>query len=229
MRKEVIGNCTLYQGDCRDVMPTLGTFDCLLTDPPYGIAKKLQGGQKNAPNFKKLLTEKINDWDLTTQQKLVNVAIDKCDISIVWGGNYYSFPPSRMYLVWDKGNTMRGRSFAECEMAWVSMDGNARVFTYAPPVFTGQEPQKVHPTQKPIALMKWCLSFVPAAETILDPFMGSGTTAVACVAAGKSFTGIELDATYFDHACRRVEDAYRQADLFIPAPINAPLTQSVLL
>ena len=218
VRKEIIGDCTLYQADCADVMPTLGRFDACITDPPYGIAKKLQGGGGNSPNFTKLL-KRITEWDKFALHDLVRQAVSMCDESIVWGGNYFELPPSRMFLVWDKGMMMRGRSFAECEQAWCSMDKNARLITLNPPQAAGVEAEKVHPTQKPLALMKWCLTHVPNAKTIFDPFMGSGTTGVACVQAGLSFTGIERDAEYFDIACKRIEAAYAQPDLFI-APIE---------
>ena len=132
MIKEIIGDCTLYQADCADIMPTLGRFDACITDPPYGIAKKLQGGGKNSPNFTKLL-KRITEWDTFAPHDLVRQAVSMCDESIVWGGNYFELPPSRMFLVWDKGMMMRGRSFAECEQAWCSMDKNARLITMNPP------------------------------------------------------------------------------------------------
>jgi DNA modification methylase len=100
---------------------------------------------------------------------------------------------------------------ADCELAWCSEDANARVFdglrSYG---------EKSHPTEKPIALMQWCINHLPAdTQTILDPFMGSGTTLVACAKMGRKGIGIELDPDYFNIACKRVEDAYRQPDLFI--------------
>jgi DNA modification methylase len=95
----------------------------------------------------------------------------------------------------------------------------------SPPAMVGKE-KKQHPTQKPLEIMKWCLSFLPEADTILDPFMGSGTTGVACVKTGRRFIGIELDPDYFEIACKRIEDAYKQPDMFInkePQPIQEPL------
>ena len=84
---------------------------------------------------------------------------------------------------------------------------------------TGRDGGKEHPTQKPTAIMEWCLGFVPNAQTILNPFMGSGTTGVACARLGRRFIGIEIEPRYFDIACRRIEDAYKQADLFVDAPV----------
>ena len=132
--------------------------------------------------------------------------------AIVWGGNYFPLPPSRAYLIWNKGAGFKGRDFAECEQAWCSFDGNARVFDFDP-LARGTYRDKQHPTQKPVELMEWCLSFVPKALTLLDPFMGSGTTGIACHNHGRSFIGIERDPKYFDIACRRIDDAQRQGRL----------------
>ena len=126
-------------------------------------------------------------------------------------------PPSRGYLVWDK---MQRFSNADSELAWCSWDQTPRTFRYS----RGQVATegKEHPTQKPLPLMLWCLSFIPDAETILDPFMGSGTTGVACANMGRKFIGIEIDEGYFDIAARRIEEAYKQPDLFIDAPQRDP-------
>jgi DNA modification methylase len=135
------------------------------------------------------------------------------DEQIIWGGNYFTdyLPPSMQWLVWDKGQ--RNFSLADCEFAWSSQQKAARIINYARgrAVRDGKE----HPTQKPVEVMEWCLGFLPDARTILDPFMGSGTTGVACAKLGRSFIGIEIDPGYFDIACRRIEDAYKQPDLFV--------------
>lgn len=128
---------------------------------------------------------------------------------IIWGGNYFDLPPTRCFLVWDKGACFAGRTYAECEYAWTSIDANARIIHHDPLAF-GDYKGKFHPTQKPTAVMKWCLSFIPAADTILDPFMGSGSTGVAAIATGKKFIGIEREEQFFDTACRRLTDAVGQ-------------------
>jgi len=133
--------------------------------------------------------------------------------AIVWGGNYFDLPPTRCLLVWDKNND--GRDFAEFEMAWTNLDSVARIFRMRP---MGMDGGKVHPTQKPIELMRWCVDKVPSAQTVLDPFMGSGTTGIAAVKLGRRFIGIEIDQRYFDIACRRIEDAAKQPDMFIEPP-----------
>jgi len=134
--------------------------------------------------------------------------------AIVWGGNYIGLPPSRGWLVWRKNNA--APTFADAELAWTSMDMNIKTFISG--CGPGYGEGAGHPTQKPVPLMEWCLGFLPNARTILDPFMGSGTTLVACQRLGRSGIGIELDPEYFDIACRRVDDAARQPDLLIPAP-----------
>jgi DNA modification methylase len=132
---------------------------------------------------------------------------------IVWGGNYFDLPPTRAPLVWGKNNP--GRDFADFEMAWTNLDMVARRFVFRPMNMDGG---KQHPTQKPIALMQWCLGFLPDAETILDPFMGSGTTGVACVREGRKFIGIELDPDYFDIACERIRKEMAQPRLDLAPP-----------
>lgn len=131
---------------------------------------------------------------------------------IIWGGNYFTdiLPPTMRWLVWDKGQ--RDFSLADFEMAWTSQWKAARIFDYArgKALRDGKE----HPTQKPVELMSWCLTFVPKAKSILDPFMGSGTTGVACARVGRPFVGIEREPKYFEIACRRVSEAQAAPDMF---------------
>jgi hypothetical protein len=127
---------------------------------------------------------------------------DKCKQSIIWGGNYFGLPPARCVLVWDKRN--EGRDFADLEMAWTDIDAVARIFRMRP---MNMDNGKVHPTQKPIELMRWCLRHLDGPQTILDPYMGSGTTGVAAAHLGRAFVGIERDPDYFEIACRRIREA----------------------
>jgi site-specific DNA-methyltransferase (adenine-specific)/modification methylase len=133
------------------------------------------------------------------------------DSVVIWGGNYYSLPPCRRFLIWDKEND--GRDFADIEFAWTNVDAVARIFRMRPMNMDGG---KVHPTQKPVSLMRWCIqqAKVPDGGTILDPYMGSGSTGVAAVQMRHPFIGIEMEPKYFDIACRRIEEAQRQGDLF---------------
>lgn len=218
-RKEVIGDCVLYQGDCLEVMPALSKCDLLLTDPPYGIDYGNAGGVSSKHGWAS--RRGAAQWDAARPAAAVfEVMLAASKEQIIWGGNYFAdlFPPTMRWLAWDKGQ--RDFSLADMELAWTSQQAAARVFTYArgKAVHDG----KVHPTQKPVALMEWCIGFAPSAKTILDPFMGSGTTLVACAKLGRKGIGIELDPDYFDIACKRVEEAYRQPDLFIEQPKPQP-------
>jgi len=212
-REEQIGDCRLILADCREVLPTLGKVDAVVTDPPYGIAH-LWAGEQSGKNGKSRLWTGDNSWDAATLPEAVSVARGLAGKSIIWGGNYYDLPPSRGYLVWDK---MQEFSNADSEMAWCSWSQTPRTFRYARAQLASEG--KEHPTQKPLSLMQWCLGFLPDAKTVLDPFMGSGTTGVACALTDRAFIGIEREPAYFDIACRRIEEAYRQPRLFAePAP-----------
>lgn len=214
-RKEVIGNCTLYLGDNRECMTDIDLYKigACVTDPPYGIGKKVaSGGEFNRihgiEQCKKMLA-----WDLEAPN--LNFILSLNVPSIIWGGNYFdNLPPSRKWLIWDKGNGMRGRSFAEGELAYCNFDGNVRIKTYNP---LKMQETKQHLTQKPLEVMKWCIDQLPkdCTGTIFDPFMGAGSTGVACAVMGRSFAGIEIDEEYFNIAFRRVEETYRQGDMFI--------------
>jgi len=196
-----IGDAVLYLGDCLAVLPTLepGSVDAVVTDPPYGIG---------ITRSHRLATSRGMggyDWD----DRPADVAwISALGLpAIVWGGNYFDLPPTRGPLVWDKNNA--GRDFADIEIAWTNLDMVARRIVYRPMNMDGG---KEHPAQKPVAVMVWCLRFTHG--TVLDPFMGSGTTGVACARLGRKFIGIEIEPRYFDIACRRIEEAQKQGKLF---------------
>lgn len=212
IREERIGNCRLILGDCLEVMPLLGKVGAVVTDPPYGIGIT----KSNRLAVSRGMGGK--SWDDVAPDLSALPAVP----SIIWGGNYFDLPPTRCVLVWDKNNA--GRDFADFEMAWTNLDMVARRIVLRPMNMDGG---KVHPTQKPILVMEWCLGFLPDAKTILDPFMGSGTTLVACAKLGRKGIGIELDPDYFQIACDRVQKAYDQPDLFV-APPTKP-TQETLI
>lgn len=204
---------TLYQGDCREILPTLGRFDAVVTDPPYGI--------NIAANPVRQKHEKM-EWDAApvTSDVLERITLISNE-QIIWGGNYFDLPQSRGFLIWDKLQP-ENFSLAMCEQAWWSRDANAKIFKKSVLSY-----EKFHPTQKPVELMRWCLGFIPDAKNILDPFMGSGTTGVAAVKLGRKFTGIELEPKYFDIACRRISEALKQPDMFVEPP--KPAKQEALL
>lgn len=208
MRIEKIGNATLYLGDCLDILPTLDKVDAVITDPPYGInANKMTLG--NGP--KKY--SKGGNWDEAPPdiQSIIKLADKQC----FWGGNYFSdqLPPTNHWLIWYKMNA--GLSFSECEMAWTNFGKQVRLL---PHHWSNEEKQ--HPTMKPLAVMIWCIKQAGNPQSILDPFMGSGTTGVACAQLGRSFIGIEREPAYFDIACERIEQAYKQGQLFEHEPIK---------
>jgi site-specific DNA-methyltransferase (adenine-specific)/modification methylase len=204
MKKVIIGNCTLYQGDCRDILPTIGKVDAVVTDPPYGIGRVMKGGK--GTGHWTLLSEG-NAWDMEAPD--LDFMMGCAQHYVIWGGNYFPLNPSRCWLVWDKLNAVP--TMGQCELAWTNRD--YPIQRIALPVGRNNHG---HPTEKPLDLMQWTLTFVNA-KTILDPFMGSGTTGVACVKMNRSFIGIELDPDYFEIACQRIRDAYAQPDMFYEA------------
>ena len=202
MRKEIIGAATLYLGDCMEVLPTLPKVDAVITDPPYGIGI--------AANPVRQMHERF-DWDAATpDESVLSAVIQAGAVAVVWGGNYFALPPSQCFLVWDKVQP-QNFSLAMCEQAWTNKKGPARLYRQSVLSY-----RKEHPTQKPVELMKWCIdqAGVPTQGTVLDAFMGSGTTGVAAVQMGRKFIGIEREPKYFDIACRRIEDAQRMTDMF---------------
>lgn len=203
-RIEHIGRATLYLGDCRDVLPTLGKVDAVVTDPPYGI------GSWSSTGGNSLSAEEAaaaNEWDVAPDAELFAVLRQISDEQIVWGGNYFieHLGNCRSPLLWDKKN--RGMHYADGEFAWTSFKGGSlRIFEQPLQSTEVRQVGREHPTQKPIALMRWCIRFLKSAETILDPFLGSGTTGIAAVREGRSFIGIERDPDYFEIACRRIRE-----------------------
>lgn len=216
-REEIIGDCRLILGDCLEVMPTLGKVDAVVTDPPYGIGE--HGGAcrtRGAPGYAK--HENLG-WD-TKRPEWLGCLLEYGDDQIVWGGNYFAdlLPPTMGWLYWRK---LMGGDFSDGELAWTSRQRALREFVKCPKGI-----DKRHPCEKPVELMQWCLGFLPNAKTILDPFMGSGTTGVACVNLDRKFIGIEIEPKYFDISCKRIEEAYRQPRLFNepePKPVQTNL------
>ena len=196
-----IGDATLYHGDCLEILPTLEKVDAVVTDPPYGLGNKMQGGTWGS----KQKYADLRDWDQASPQNIVNNLIGMSVPMILWGGNYFSVPPSRCWLSWSKNNAMP--TMAGMELAWTNFDKPAKELRLA----VGQH-KEGHPTEKPLRLFEWCVNFVNG--LILDPFMGSGTTGVACANLGRKFIGIEIEHKYFDIACERIDAAYAQRRLF---------------
>jgi len=220
-RVETIGGATLYLGDCRDVLPAIERGYAVVTDPPYGIGFAAQPTRYQRANGMGRA-----QWDDERPQDVIEDLVLRCAETIVWGGNYFALPPTRGWLVWSK--TGNAPSMADLEMAWTNKDMNARSFEKSVKSASLEKDLQTaaHPSQKPVALMEWSIGFV-GSQTIVDPFMGSGTTGVACIKLGRKFIGIEIEPKYFDIACRRIEEAWKQPRLFDEPPPPAP-TQGAL-
>lgn len=225
-REEIIGPCRLLLGDCLDIMPALGRFDAVVTDPPYGIGADKNRRANKQPGRALAPSRDYGDghcWD-DVAPNINWVATFGCP-AVVWGGNYFGLPPSSCWLVWDKENGDNG--YADCELAWTNLPKAVRRLRWMwhGMLRKGRE-ERYHPTQKPLGVIEWCIGHLPgAAEHILDPFMGSGTTGVACVKLGRRFTGIEIDPVYFDVACDRIRKAVAQPDMFIKTPDAQPVQE----
>lgn len=216
-RIEKIENSTLYLGNMEQILLDIPEqFDACVTDPPYGIGEAA-GKNKSRGNLGIAKDYGDANWDdVPCSPKQIKMIRHHSVNQIIFGGNYFELPPTSCWLVWDKLNG--NNDFADCELAWTNLDKAVRriQFRWNGMIRQNGEERGDHPTQKPIEVMRWCIGRLPKeCETILDPFMGSGTTGVAAVKLGKSFTGIEIDEKYFDIACRRIEKAYKEPDIFI--------------
>ena len=192
---------TIYNADCRKVLPWLERCDLLLTDPPYGIGEKwaVDGAFENAGGK---LWSAASEWDSRTMDLEIMLALEKAERAIIWGGNYYDLKPSRGYLVWDKMQT--GFSLADSELAWCSWPATPKTFRFARAQLASEG--KVHPTQKPLGLMRFCIAVAgDKVVTVLDPFAGSGTTLVAARIEGRKAIGIEVNEKYCESAAKRLE------------------------
>jgi len=223
----VIGNATLYLGDCREILPTLGKVDAVVTDPPYGIGAD-RGAGKSAVKWDAFTG--AARWDEAPPDgEALGALVALGSHAIIWGGNYFALPPTSCWLIWDK-ETAGITTFADAEVAWTNLPKAMRLkrHLWSGPYMKVKE-ERHHPTQKPLAIMEWCIGHLPAdAMTILDPYMGAGTTGVACARRGKHFVGIERDPRYFDIACKRIEEAQKQGD-FLRDPPRVKAVQEVML
>jgi DNA modification methylase len=234
-REERIGGQRLILGDCLEVMRELGPVDAVVTDPPYGIGRdKGMGGGGASFGGKRGVAVRLGRydgaWDAARPDPVVfDAMLSAADLQVIWGGQFFAdmLPPQGKWLFWDKCQTMP--SYGDGELAWTSLPGNAvKQFTFNGSGLHSKEKQRFHPTQKPVALMEWCLGFLPDAQTVLDPFMGSGTTLVACQKLGRQGIGIEIDPDYFEIACKRVDEAARQPDLFVEPALKSEQTGMAL-
>jgi len=208
VRVETIGDATLYLGDCMEVLPLLDRVDAVITDPPYGI-----GFAAQPTKWQRLAGKQAEGWDDAIAPDM-DALRALGDVQIIWGGNYYPLPSTRGWLSWFKPDAPP--SMANFELAWTNQDRNARQLSVS--IGATNAERVGHPTQKPLALMRWCIEQAGNPASIVDFFMGSGTTGVAAIQAGAKFIGIEREPKYFDIACKRIEQAYAQGQLFAPEP-----------
>ena len=217
---EKIGDCTLYLGDCREILPTIVAVDAVVTDPPYGMAFR-----SNHRTVK---------HDVIANDDSVGMLCVACEIDVThskyvfcrWD-NLVHVPVPRSLVTWVKNNWSMGDLLHEharqTEVA-LFYPGPEHDFPNGRPTDVIRAPRtdnEHHPTEKPVQLMRAIVEWTRG--TVLDPFMGSGSTGVACAQLGRKFVGIEIDQKYFDTACRRIEAAYRQPDMFVeraPAPVQ---------
>lgn len=201
---------TIYHGDCREILPSLPKCDLLLTDPPYGIKQASGMGGGGYDGFGKQIKRQPREYagrwdDQRPDSGTLRCVLASAPTAIIWGGNYFtdSLPLGKKWLVWDKCQTMP--SYSDAELAWTSLPGIAlKMFRLNGSGLMAVEQDRWHPTQKPLALMKWCLSLFPSAKTVLDPFLGSGTTLVAAKAMGMTGAGIEAEEKYCEIAAKRL-------------------------
>jgi len=200
--------------DCNDFMAAKpdNYYDLAIVDPPYGIGVN----QMNMGSRKTILPdEKIWDKQIPDDKyfnELFRISINQ----IIWGGNYFSLGATRGFVIWDKGETMYGRSFVECEFAWNSIDCSARLIKLNP-----NQLDRIHPTQKPIALYKWLLkNYAKPGQTIVDTHVGSGSSRIACHDLGFDFEGCEIDKDYWQAQEDRYDNYIQQIDLFVKNEIQ---------
>ena len=223
MKHEILADgIEIYCADCLDVMRDMPdkSVDAVITDPPYGEGIGNMGFINNRNGGVTLRNDYSGQggWDSNTVDLRPFLNFDTV---CVWGGNYYAnaLPHSRGWLIWDKKDGgYFSNDFADCEIAWTNQDMPARLMRH---IWHGMIQQdmknkekRVHPTQKPIPVMRWCIEMLTEkGDTILDPFMGSGTTGVAAVQTGRRFIGIEIDPDYYEIAKKRIKEALMQPRL----------------
>ncbi len=211
----------LLHTDCMEFMAGLPdkAFDLAIVDPPYGIGATGGTGKYGRLKFE----GKKACWDLAIPPAAYFKELERvAQHRIVWGANYFGLPPSRCFLVWDKGQGFRGRDFAEAEYAWTSFDANAKVFSHDP-LAARDYVGKIHPTQKPVALYRWLLkNYAKPGQRILDTHLGSGSIAIACDIEGFDIVGCEIDADYIKAARHRLAVHQSAPRLFEATPAGLP-------
>lgn len=207
----IIGTSTLYNGDCLEAMRQMpdNAFSLAIVDPPYGIG--MSGGNVGYKGNNNL---ERKDWDKEIPPPEYFEEVRRVSRNqIMWGGNYFPLPPTRCFVIWDKGAGFKDRSYAECEQAWTSFDANAKIY-HRDPLARRDYVGRIHPSEKPVPLYRWLLqNYAKEGDTILDTHLGSGSHAIACNDMGYNLTAYEIDADYFKAACERIDNAAKQYKL----------------
>jgi DNA modification methylase len=196
---------TIYHADCREILPHLPKVDLVLTDPPYGIGKQIYRKNKSVNNatYHTDYGDYL-EWDKKPiAQVTMDEIISKGERACIWGGNYYHMEPSSCWLIWDKEQFTD--NFADAELAWTNYDRAVRIkkCLWCGMIRKNNE-KRFHPTQKPVEIMAWAMSLARTYNTILDPFMGSGTTLVAAKQLHRQAIGIEIEERYCEIAVKRL-------------------------
>ena len=208
-----IGEAKLYLGDCKDILPDLEMVDAVVTDPPFGVGNFVQiTGILRGKGKNKGVKVKWNN--LPPDKEIFKLINDKSKHRIIWGANFFNcFEEKGGAIIWDKQQFMP--NFSKADIASCSHLQKTEMIRIKWPNSTFQhKPETDHPCERPVALYEWCIKYLPNPNTILDPFMGSGATGVACINLGKKFIGIEKEKDFFEIACKRISEAERQGDLF---------------
>lgn len=225
---------TIYHADCRDLLTSDEIkADLLLTDPPYGIGadRNLRANKRHGKAATASRDYGPGEWDAEPVDSAILTALKlSTKEAIIWGGNYFTLPPSACWLVWDKDNGSNG--YADCELAWTNLQGAVRRLRYR---WMGmlqehsgaRKEERFHPTQKPVELMRWCLRLT-SATSVLDPFMGSGTTLLAACDLGLRAVGVEREERYCEAAATRLDVAFRAPNKFMPGRSGADMYREAL-
>lgn len=219
--------------DCMEVMREYpdNFFDLAIVDPPYGAANpdSTRGGRTLEPlrrmvqpvqnriertggRWAKKYGKKIIAWDTAPGKEYFDELFRVSRNQIIWGGNYFSLPPTRCFIVWEKLSISEGFSMAMAEYAWTSFFDNAKIFAFAP---QGNKEKRFHPTQKPVELYRWLLErYAKPGDIILDTHVGSASSLIACHETGHKYLGCEIDKHYYDKAKKRLEEATSQTTIY---------------
>jgi len=210
-------NGKLYCGDCLDILPFLDVVGMVLTDPPYGV--NMDKGFGGFGGFGELISRKKykDDWDsIRPSKQIFDLMLNVSKNALIFGGNFFAdiLPTSTHWIVWDKKNTMP--TFGDAELIWTNINRKSiKIFICEYNGLIGKEGVRVHPTQKPVKLFIDLLEkYSKADDLILDPFLGSGTTAIACERLNKKWIGIEISEKYCEIAAKRIESERQQRKMF---------------